>query len=97
MSEAQEPFASDLINAQGVPRFGVIDQPVGRVNYLDFDLRNVMDKPRNQLRKHLGFNQFQFVGLTGPDFIGGVAIWNLTLVGTALAFGSPFPAQRMMG
>jgi len=95
MSEAQEPFASDLINAQGVPRFGVIDQPVGRVNYLDFDLRNAMDKPRNQLSKHLGFNQFQFVGLTGPDFIGGVAIVNLKLVGNAFAYVYDFNTKRL--
>lgn len=89
------PYESDLVNAQGVPRFGVIDQPVGRVNYLDYDLRSPMDRPRGRLARYLGFNQFQFIGLCGPEFIAGVAVVDLRLVGNAFAYVFDFKTRKL--
>ena len=40
-----------LIDAKGRFTPGVLDQPVETINYLDYDLRTVMDKPRSQLAR----------------------------------------------
>ncbi|TVP53042.1 MAG: DUF2804 domain-containing protein [Halomonadaceae bacterium] len=66
-----------LIDAQSQPVFGFHTTPVGRVNYQDYDLRTMMDRKRSRLARTMAFNQFQFIGLTGPDWIGGIAIVDL--------------------
>jgi hypothetical protein len=58
-----------LIKANGQVNFGVFDNPPATINFKDYDLRNVMDKPVTGLRKKMAINQFQFIGLTGDDFI----------------------------
>ena len=64
-----------LIDHKGKIEFGhtLIDE----VNYLDFDLRNPMDKALSQWQKKLKFNQFQFISLISSDFIIGMAIVDL--------------------
>src|SRR5690554_3633285 len=69
--------------------------PVGRVNYMDYDLRSPMDRPRSRLSRFLGFNQFQFASLCGPDFIAGVAVVDLRLVGNGFAYVFDFKTREL--
>lgn len=91
----QEPILTDLINARGEPHFGLITSPVGRINYMDYDLRSAMDQPRSRLSRFLGFNQFQFVALSGADFIAGAAIVDLRLVGNGFAYLFDFKTRTL--
>lgn len=75
-----------LINQDGQVQFGVLENSPNLVNYLDFDLRNNMDKTISGLRKKMRFNQFQFIGLSGDDFILGVAIVNLKWVSNCFIY-----------
>ena len=76
----------NLIDDQGQVKLGLFDTPPLTINHLDFDLRNNMDKPVNGLAKKMGFNKFQFIGLTGNDFILGVAIVNLKWVSNCFLY-----------
>lgn len=69
-----------LIDDNGRYTPGVIEHPVDEINYLDFDLRNAMDRPRSRLARRWRFNQFQFVSAMGPGWVFGMAIVDLKLV-----------------
>jgi hypothetical protein len=77
---------NQLINSNGQVNFGVFDTCPTTINFQDFDLRNTMDKPVTGLRKKMGFNQFQFIALTGDDFILGVAIVSLKWVSNCFIY-----------
>lgn len=70
----------NLISNNGQVTFGFFEQGPSHINYQDFDMRNTMDRKVNGLRKKMGYNQFQFIGLTGEDFVLGVALVNLKWV-----------------
>lgn len=74
-----------LVNPKGQIQFGYYDD-VERINYLDYDLRSVLDKPRSQLYKRFKFNQFQFISLTCPDLIVGIAIVDLKIAANAFVY-----------
>lgn len=80
------PALSRLINASGQPRYGLFPDGVEEINYLDFDLRTVMDRPRSQLARRFGANQLQFISLLSPELIVGVAIVDLKLVSNAFVY-----------
>jgi hypothetical protein len=71
---------SNLINSSGQPTYGWIKKSVSDVNYLDFPLANTMDEFLSDSAKKRKFNQFHFIGLTGPDLMAGLAIVDLKLV-----------------
>ena len=76
----------NLILENGQVQFGHFPHSPKNINFKDYDLRNTMDKPINGLRKKMGFNQFQFIGLTGDDFILGVAIVSLKWVSNCFIY-----------
>jgi len=65
----------NLVNEQGQIAFGYTF--ADEINYLDYDLRNTMDKPLSAWYKKFKFNQFQFICLSSDDFIMGIAIVDL--------------------
>jgi len=75
-----------LIQQDGQIAFGVYESAPEHINYLDFDLRNNMDRPFAMWRKKMRFNQFQFMSLTGHDFVLGVAIVNLKWVSNCFVY-----------
>lgn len=75
-----------LINQNGQVNFGFFDTPPKIINFEEFDLRNSMDNPITGWRKKMGFNQFQFIGLTGNDFILGIAIVSLKWVNNCFIY-----------
>lgn len=75
-----------LIDSKGQIDFGCYPSSPRTINYMDFDLRNAMDKPLSKWRRHMGFNQFQFIAVTGDDFILGVALVHLKWVSNCFAY-----------
>ncbi|TBW49979.1 DUF2804 domain-containing protein [Marinobacter halodurans] len=85
----------DLILPNGQPRLGTLDTPVDHVNYRDFDLRSVMDRPRSRLARYWRFNQFQFISAMGPDWLMGLAVVDLRLVSNAFFYLYDFRSGEM--
>ena len=84
-----------LIDAKGRFTPGVLDQPVETINYLDYDLRTVMDKPRSRLAKRWRVNQFQFVSAMAPGWVFGMAIVDLKLLGSGFFYLFDFESGQM--
>ncbi len=75
-----------LINKDGQPSFGVFPDSIGEINHMDYDLRNTMDKRLGKLAKKLKYNQFQFIGLTSPELIVGIAIVDLKFASNCFVY-----------
>ena len=75
-----------LIQDDGQIPFGVYDNPPENINFLDFDLRDNMDRSVSLWGKKMRFNQFQFISLTGSDLVLGVAIVNLKWVSNCFVY-----------
>jgi hypothetical protein len=75
-----------LINKKGQASFGIFPGGVDDINYMDFDLRNSMDKRRGHLAKRMKFNQFQFVGFTCRKLIVGIAIVDLKIASNCFVY-----------
>ena len=85
-----------LIDDWGRIPYGVLDTPVDVINYRDFDLRTVMDKPRSALARKARFNQFQFVSAMAPGWVFGLAVVDLKLVSTAFFYLYDFKTGQML-
>ncbi|HPI91757.1 MAG TPA: DUF2804 domain-containing protein [Deltaproteobacteria bacterium] len=66
-----------LVGKNGLISWGIYNEPVGEVNYLDYDLRTAMGKKVSLLRKRAMANQFHFFGVMGPEVIIGMAVVDL--------------------
>lgn len=75
-----------LVDEEGQVALGRFAVPPEEVNYLDFDLRTAMDKSRGRLARHFAANQFQFVGISCPQLILGLAIVDLKWVSNAFVY-----------
>lgn len=85
-----------LIDPKGHYTPGVLSQPVDEINYRDYDLRTVMDRPRSSLARRWRFNQFQFVSVTGPGWIFGMALVDLKLLGSGFFYLYDFESGQML-
>ncbi|AOY88569.1 hypothetical protein BKP64_10545 [Marinobacter salinus] len=85
-----------LIDENGKISAGVIEEPVEEINYLDYDLRTVMDRPRSRLARRWRFNQFQFVSAMGPGWVFGMALVDLNLVGNGFFYLYDFETGTML-
>ncbi|MGB1949762.1 MAG: DUF2804 domain-containing protein [Marinobacter sp.] len=84
-----------LIDDRGRVRTGVFSVPVDHINYLDYDLRTTMDKPRSGLARRWRFNQFQFVSVMSDNWLFGLAIVDLKLVSTGFFYLYDFETGDM--
>lgn len=84
-----------LIDNRGQLQDGVFAEPVDDINYLDYDLRTVMDRPRLRLARRWRFNQFQFISAVGADWLFGLAIVDLKLVSSAFFYLFDFKTGEM--
>lgn len=85
-----------LIDENGKVTAGIFDQPVEEINYLDYDLRTVMDRPRSRLARRWRFNQFQFVSAMGSGWVFGMALVDLNLVGNGFFYLYDFETGTML-
>jgi len=75
-----------LINEDGQPNFGLFPDGINDINHMDFDLRNTMDRKLGKFSKRFKFNQFQFVGITSPELIIGIAIVDLKFASNCFVY-----------
>ncbi|TGE84152.1 DUF2804 domain-containing protein [Pseudoalteromonas sp. KS88] len=75
-----------LIDHRGNAQFGVFEQGIEQINYMDFDLRNSMGKVTSSFAKKLKFNQFQFISFTCETLIIGLAIVDLKIASNCFAY-----------
>ncbi len=85
-----------LIDQKGKLTPGHFAEPVDEINYLDFDLRTVMDRPRSRLARRWRFNQFQFIGVMAPGWVFGLAVVDLKLVGNAFFYLYDFESGTLL-
>jgi len=83
-----------LINVDGQPSFGLFPEGINDINHMDYDLRNAMDRKLGKLSKHLKFNQFQFVAITSPELIVGIAIVDLKFASNCFVYAYEPKTQR---
>jgi hypothetical protein len=69
-----------LIDAQGRIRYGLYDEPVEQVNYLDYALETPMGFKVPRVLRCVMANQFHFAGLIGPEIMVGMAVVDLKFV-----------------
>ncbi len=84
-----------LIDDQGRITPGRLDGPVDEINYLDYDLRSVMDRSRSRLARRWRFNQFQFVSAMAPGWVFGMALVDLKLVANGFFYLFDFETGRL--
>ncbi len=85
-----------LIDSKGRISPGILEQPVDEINYLDYDLRTSMDRPRSGLARRWRFNQFQFVSAMGPGWVFGMALVDLKLVGNGFFYLYDFETGTLL-
>jgi hypothetical protein len=85
-----------LVDPHGRIAAGILTGPVDEINYLDYDLRTVMDRQRSRLARRWRFNQFQFVSAMGPGWVFGLAVVNLNLVGSGFFYLYDFETGTML-
>ncbi len=62
-----------LINASGQPEFGLFSGSVPELALAEFDYRSVLDKPLGRLQRYFAQKQFQFVTVSGKQWLDGQA------------------------
>ena len=75
-----------LIDAAGDARPGIFNIPIDEVNYRDFELLSPFGRRVGPLRRHFGFNQFQFLGALSEPLVFGCAMADIKYVGTAFVY-----------
>lgn len=75
-----------LIDKNGKINFGLIAEPVDRINVEDFPLRTPMGRPRSRLLKRMLFKQFSFVGVDCPEIMAGLAVVDLKYAANAFFY-----------
>ena len=75
-----------LIAGNGQPRFGIFPSPIREINVEDFEYIDDMDRIAGRVRKHFGFNQFQFMGVMTDDLIFGCALVDIKYVGNSFVY-----------
>ncbi|WP_282166566.1 DUF2804 domain-containing protein [Shewanella japonica] len=75
-----------LMNAEGQPIFGHFDGAVSDLSIKQFHYFNEMDKPCSWWAKYFDYKQFQFINITTPRYIIGVAIADIRYVGSSFCY-----------
>ena len=74
---------TELIQANDQPAFGLFDGSVAHFNLQNFVYHNLMDKKANALARYFHYKQFQFICITGPDWLLAVAIADIRYANSA--------------
>ncbi|WP_076541253.1 DUF2804 domain-containing protein [Shewanella sp. UCD-KL21] len=75
-----------LINNDGQPIYGHFDGIVADLGVKQFSYFNDMDKLNSSFAKYVDFKQFQFINITTPRYIIGVAIADIRYVGSSFCY-----------
>lgn len=80
------PAPPTLFDEAGRLQQGLYDGSVADLNLPAFHLHDVLDKPVSRLAQHFGYKQFQFVCVSGPDWLLAVAIADVRYVCSGFAY-----------
>lgn len=75
-----------LIHSNGKPCFGHFDGVPKQLGIHRFEYRNNMDRKVGKLKKYFHYKQFQFVSITTPRYVIGLAIADIRYVGSAFCY-----------
>lgn len=77
---------AQLIQANGQPAFGLFDASVVDFNLQDFIYQNLMDNKASALARYFHYKQFQFICVTGSDWLLAVAIADIRYANSGFAY-----------
>ena len=80
------PAPATLIDHHGKLQLGLFDASIADLNVTAFRLHSVMDKSVSRLAQHFAYKQFQFVCISGPDWLLAVAIADVRYVCSGFAY-----------
>lgn len=77
---------NQLIRSNGQAHIGLFENSVTDLNFDQFPLTTVMDKLAGRLARHFAGKQFQFVSVTGKDWLFAVAIADIRYASSGFAY-----------
>lgn len=86
--------APQLIQPNGQPAFGLFDGSVADFNLQDFIYQNLMDKKASALARYFHYKQFQFICVTGSDWLLAVAIADIRYANSGFAYLYQFDSNK---
>ena len=75
-----------LIQTNGQPALGLFDASVADFNLQDFVYLNLMDNKASTLARYFHYKQFQFICVTGSDWLLAVAIADIRYANSGFAY-----------
>ncbi|MBU0911184.1 MAG: DUF2804 domain-containing protein [Gammaproteobacteria bacterium] len=75
-----------LIQTNGQPAFGLFDGSIPDFNLQDFIYQNLMDTKASTLARYFNYKQFQFICVTGADWLLAVAIADIRYANSGFAY-----------
>ena len=83
-----------LIQANGQPAFGLFDASVADFNLQDFVYLNLMDNKAGAFARYFNYKQFQFICVTGSDWLLAVAIADIRYANSGFAYLYRFDTKQ---
>ncbi|WP_233009576.1 DUF2804 domain-containing protein [Rheinheimera faecalis] len=77
---------AQLFQTNGKPAFGLFDRSVADFNLQDFIYQNLMDNKAGALARYFNYKQFQFICVTGSDWLLAVAIADIRYANSGFAY-----------
>jgi hypothetical protein len=65
---------NDFVSPSGQISWGILSEPAGAINYMDYPLRNAFREIVPEVERHRQFVHFHFMGFTSPNFIAGCSV-----------------------
>jgi hypothetical protein len=78
--------ARTLIQSDGQPAFGLFDSSIPDFNLQSFVYQNLMDNKAGPLARYFHYKQFQFICVTGSDWLLAVAIADIRYANSGFAY-----------
>ena len=85
---------TQLIQSNGQPTFGLFDGSIPDFNLQDFIYQNLMDKKASALTRYFHYKQFQFICVTGSDWLLAVAIADIRYANSGFAYLYRFDTKQ---
>jgi hypothetical protein len=83
-----------LIQTNGQPAFGLFDGSIPDFNLQDFVYQNLMDNKASTLARYFHYKQFQFICVTGSDWLLAVAIADIRYANSGFAYLYKFDSNK---
>ncbi|KKL00126.1 DUF2804 domain-containing protein [Rheinheimera mesophila] len=87
---------TQLIQSNGNPAFGLFDGSIPDFNLQDFVYHNLMDKKASALSRYFHYKQFQFICITGADWLLAVAIADIRYANSGFAYLYRFDTKQVV-